>query len=425
MKLGAFEALKNRDFACYLASSFLWTVGSAVQAVAIGWQVYDLTGDPFQLGLVGLMEFLPTAVLALPAGTLADRIDRRLLLIVGVVAEVALALTLTGLALMGAVSVPALLAVALGFGIARALANPAFRALLPLLLAREDLGRAVAWSSTSWQVAMIGGPALGGWLYAAHPAAAYGATALSLAVALGAVMALRKRPAAPGGRGMGLVDLVAGLPFVFRHPLLLGAISLDLFAVLFSGALALLPVFAKDVLMTGPGGLGLLRSAPALGAVVTALLLVRRPLDRHVGRRLFQAIGLFGCAALVFGLSRDFWLSFAALGVLGAADMVSMYVRGTLVPLATPDSYRGRVMAIEAVFIGASNELGAFVAGSAAALLGAIATVIAGGALTVAVAAIWWRLFPALRQVDRMTEVGDFTGAGRAVKVAPESEGRA
>ncbi len=425
MCLGAFAALRHRDFACYVAASFLWTVGTAVQALALGWQIYDLTGDPFQLGLVGLMEFLPTAVLALPAGALADRIDRRAILLFGLAGEMAAALALMALVVADGVSVVAILAVAFAFGATRAIASPAFRALLPSLLPRGELPRAVAWNSATWQVAMVGGPALGGVLYALDPAAAYATTAILLAAALLAAVIMRGRPLAATGERLDLAAVVAGLPLIFRHPLLLGAISLDLFAVLFSGAIALLPVFAKDVLMTGPEGLGLLRSAPAMGAVLAGALLVQWPLDRRVGRRLFQMVGLFGCAALVFGLSRDFRLSFAALAVMGATDMVSIYVRGTLVPLATPDAYRGRVLAVEAVFIGASNELALFVAGSAAALIGAIATVIAGGALTIAVTAAWARLFPGLREVDRMTDVAaGYSPPGADGRVATQRKDR-
>lgn len=396
-------ALRHRDFALLLSGQFLWTSAMQIQAVALGWLIYDLTGSPFYLGLVGLLEFLPSLLLALATGYIADHFDRRRIVLVGVAAELACALALLHLAEGGGISVTAILVVALVFGIARAITAPAARALMPNLMPREDFASAVAWSSSSWQVANIAAPAVGGFLYAIAPAAAFAGTAIAVAGALVAVIVMRgrkveRRP----DETADLAAAVAGLALIFRHKLLLGAISLDLFAVLFSGAVALLPVFAKDVLMVGPDGLGILRSATGIGAVTTALVLTQFPLNRQVGRRLFMAVGLFGLAVIGFGLSREFWLSFAILVVLGAADMVSVYIRGTLVPLATPDALRGRVVAVETVFIGASNELGAFVAGSAAALMGAVAAVLVGGALTLAVTVTWSRAFPALRNVDRL-----------------------
>jgi MFS family permease len=398
-------AIRNRDFLRYLTASFLATVALAMQAVALGWQIYDLTGSPFKLGLVGLMEFLPPFCLALVTGQIADRFDRRRILAVGLLAEVGAALALVAMILTDRVSVLGILAVAFTFGLARAVSTPAQRAMMPNLVPTGDFPSAVAWSSFSWQVATIGGPALGGLLYALGPAVVYGATALALMAAASAATGIRPLPAKIGSERIDLASLLAGATLIFRHKLLLGAISLDLFAVLFSGAAALLPVFAKDILHVGPEGLGILRSAPGLGAVVTALLLTQWPLKRHVGRRLFLAVGLFGLAAISFGLSRDYVFSFAALAVLGAADNISIYVRGSLVPLATPDALRGRVVAVEAVFIGASNELGAFVAGSGAALLGPVLAVLVGGSLTLAVAALWSLMFPALRRVDRMESV--------------------
>lgn len=394
-------ALAHRDFALFLAGQFLWTVGLQIQAVALGWLIYDLTGSAFQLGLVGLLEFLPSLLLALATGHIADRFDRRRIVLIGVSAELLASATLLGLALSDRMSVAAILSVALVFGIARAVSAPAARALMPNLMPRAEFASAVAWSSSSWQIATIGGPALGGLLYALSPAAAFAGTAVAMAAAFVAAVAMRGRKVDRRDEPTDLASVIAGLTLIFRHKLLLGAISLDLFAVLFSGAIALLPIFAKDVLMVGPMGFGLLRAAPAIGAVVTALVMTQRPLARHVGRRLFQAVGLFGLAVIAFGLSRDPVLSFLVLLVLGAADMVSVYIRGTLVPLATPDALRGRVVAVETVFIGASNELGAFVAGSGAALVGAVPAVLAGGALTLAVTVLWSRMFPALRDVDR------------------------
>jgi MFS family permease len=407
-------ALRHRDFAFYISANFLTTIALQIQATALAWQIYAITDDPFQLGLVGLAEFLPAAVLALPAGHLADRIDRRALILIGVTAELFAALTLLFLASTDRITEVAILALALCFGIARAIATPAARALMPNLVPREHLPSAVAWSSTSWQVATIAGPGLGGALYSGFagllypeiPAVAYGAAAVGFAGAVLLFLLMRGRPVAMVTRKEGdFLAILAGLVLIFRNRLLLSTISLDLFAVLFSGATALIPVFAQDILHVGAEGGGLLRSAQGVGATVTALLLTQFPLQRHVGRRLFMAVGLFGVAAVVFGLSRDFWLSFAAMLVLGAADMVSVFIRATLVPLATPDELRGRVTAVESVFIGASNELGMFVAGTGGALLGPVTAVLVGGSMTLLITLSWAGLFPNLRTLDRFADL--------------------
>jgi MFS family permease len=410
--------LGERDFSAYLAASFLANVSLAMQGVALAWQMYDLTGSPFALGLIGLMEFLPPFCLALVTGHIADRFDRRIILLLGLLAEVVAALALVLMILLHQVSVTGLLSVAFAFGVVRAMSTPAQRAMMPNLVPGRHFPSAVAWSGFAWQVATIGGPALGGLLYVLGPGVVYGAVALCLLAAALATFLIRPQPPKIALERPDLVSLLAGVALIFRQKLLLGAISLDLFAVLFSGAVALLPVFARDILHVGPEGLGVLRSAPGLGAVVTAVWLTQWPLNRHVGRRLFMAVGLFGLAAIGFGLSRDYLLSFLVLLVLGAADNVSVYVRGSLVPLATPDGLRGRVVAVEAVFIGASNELGSFVAGSAAALLGPVLAVLAGGSLTLAVAGLWSVMFPSLRQVDRMESVrADFPAPGSGAKL--------
>ena len=398
-------ALRNRDFSRYLTSSFLATVALAMQGVALGWQIYDLTGSPFQLGLVGLMEFLPAFCLALVTGQIADRFDRRMIMVVGLTAELVAAVTLVVMILLDHVSVAGILGVAFAFGVVRAVSTPAQRAMMPNLVPKSEFPSAVAWSSFSWQVGTIGGPALGGLLYVLGPAVVYSATALALLASALAISGVSPQPPKATMERPSLVSLLAGIVLIFRHKLLLGAISLDLFAVLFSGAVALLPVFAKDILHTGSEGLGILRSAPGLGAVFTSVVLTQWPLRRHVGLRLFFAVGIFGLAVIAFGLSRDYVLSYLALVVLGMADNVSVYVRGSIVPLATPDGLRGRVVAVESVFIGASNELGAFVAGSGAALLGPVAAVVVGGSLTLGVAMLWSAMFPSLRRVDRMESI--------------------
>ena len=399
-------ALRARDFSLYLGANFLGTIALQVQATALAWQIYAITRDPFQLGLVGLVEFLPSMLLALPAGHLADRVDRRRLILIGAGAELVAALVLVSLAANDRITELAILALAFCFGVARAVATPAARALMPNLMPKGHFASAVAWSSTSWQVATIAGPGLGGLLYSVSPAVAYGGAGLGFAGAVLCAFLLRGRPvAAPATQERNVAAVLAGLMLIFRNRLLLGTISLDLFAVLFSGATALIPVFAQDILHVGADAGGLLRSAQGFGATVTALLLTQFPLQRHVGRRLFMMVGLFGMAAIVFGLSHDYWLSFAALLVLGAADMVSVYIRGTLVPLATPDELRGRVTAVESVFIGASNELGMFVAGTGGALLGPVVAVVVGGSMTLLVTLSWAGLFPAIRRLDRFSEL--------------------
>ncbi len=406
MRPASFAAFRHRDFALYAGANFLWTIALQIQATALAWQIYEITRDPFQLGLVGLMEFLPAAILALPAGHLADRFDRRKLILIGVGAELVAAGVLLSLALADNITEAHILALALAFGVARAIATPAARALMPNLMPREHFASAVAWSSTSWQVATIAGPGIGGLLYAFGPSIAYGGATIGFAGAAVLAFQMRGRPVvAPKVEESDLSAILAGLKLIFRNRILLGTVSLDLFAVLFSGATALIPVFAQDILHVGSDAGGLLRSAQGLGATVTALFLTQFPLQRHVGRRLFIAVGVFGVAAIAFGLSRDYWLSFAALLVLGAADMVSVFIRGTLVPLATPDALRGRVTAVESVFIGASNELGMFVAGSGGALLGPVAAVLVGGSLTLLVTLSWAGMFPKLRRIDRFTTV--------------------
>jgi len=419
-----FAALRNRDFAFYLSASFLATTALAMQSVALGWQIYYLTGKPFDLGLVGLAEFLPAFVLALVSGQIADRFDRRMVVFLGLLAEALAASSLIVMVALARVSVGGILTVAFTFGLARAISTPAQRAMMPNLIPPNDFPSAVAWSGIGWQIATIGGPALGGFLYAAGPIVVYSAVTAGLVAASIAMIMLRPQRAATTSRERPTIEsLLAGVRLIFSHKILLGAISLDLFAVLFSGAAALLPVFAKDILHTGPEGLGILRSAPGLGAVCVAVFLTQWPLTRHIGRRLFIAVGIFGFAALAFGLSTSFWISFAALAVLGAADNISMYIRGSIVPLATPNALRGRVVAVESVFIGASNELGAFVAGTGAAFLGPVLAVVTGGSITLSVAVVWSWLFPELRRADRMESVrADFPPPEGDDKLTAEKE---
>jgi MFS family permease len=401
-------ALRRRDFALFALVLLALNLGIQMIAVAIGWQVFDVRHRAFDLGLIGLLEFAPVALLALPGGHLVDRVSRRLVLAAALALLVATAAGLIAVSAAGAHELWPFLVLATAVGTATALEFPTTRALLPNLVDRELLPGALTLSSVATQTAAVAGPALGGLLFALSPRAAYGAALVLFVVALGAVLALRvprttRSPVAGGASSVR--ELLGGVGFIRRSPILLGAITLDLFAVLFGGAVALLPVFAQTVLHVGPAGLGVLRSAPAVGGVVAAVVLVHRPLRGRTGPTLIGVVIAFGTCMVVFGLSRSFALSLAALAISGAVDLVSVNIRSTTASLVTPDHVRGRVGAVEAVFIGASNELGAFESGVAAALIGAVPAVVAGGSLTIAIALAWTRLFPELAALDRMSDL--------------------
>ena len=400
--------LANRGFTRFLAARFLATLAVQMQTVAVGWQVYEVTRNPLDLGLVGLSQFLPFVLLILPAGHLADSRDRRRILGACFALECACALLLLAFAAHGLESARPVFAVMVLFGIARAFAMPTGQALLPNLVPRAQFGTAVALNSSTWQVATIAGPALGGIVYLAGAPVVYASVAALLALAAAMVFRLREggRDEARIAEPPGWQSLLSGLRFVRSRRLVLGAISLDLFAVLFGGATALLPVYAADVLHVGPAGLGWLRTAPGVGAALCGLALGLWPVTRRVGRWMFGGVVVYGLATLVFGASTSFWLSLGALVAMGAGDMVSVYVRHLLVQLETPDEIRGRVSAVNAVFIGASNELGEFESGVTAAWFGTVPAVLVGGCATLAVAGLWSRLFPELARMDR------FPGAG-------------
>jgi MFS family permease len=397
-------AFAHKAFTRYWAARFLAFVAIMMQAVAIGWQIYDITRDPLSLGLVGLAAFAPAIGLALVTGHVADRFDRRRILVVTYSTELAAALLLLALAVAGNQRAWPIYGAILLYGTARAFAMPAGQALLPNLVAPEHFANAVAWNSSAMQVATIGGPALGGLIFALGAHLVY---LVSSALLLAAVLLMLSvpRPARSGPARRAPVSwktLLAGIAFIRAKPAILGAISLDLFAVLFGGATALLPIYARDILHVGPLGLGVLRSGPALGAAATALVLTHRPLTRHVGRKMFLCVAGFALSTIVFGLSTSFLPSLAALVALGACDMISVFVRQTLVQIATPDEMRGRVSAVNSVFIGASNELGEFESGVTAAWFGTVPAVVIGGLGTLIVCAVWaWR-FPQLRDIDRL-----------------------
>jgi MFS family permease len=373
--------------------------------VAIGWQVYAIHGDPLDLGLVGLAMFLPLPLLALPAGHLADRHPRRTVLAISTAIDAAVAAGLLAVTLTGADETWPFFALAFGTGVASAVGAPAGRALTPSLVPQETLVRALAQRSVAFQLSVIVAPALGGLLFAIEPSLVYIASGAFSVVSLLAILAMRSGRESAGAESPDLRSVLGGVRLVRRTPVLLGAISLDLFAVLFGGAVALLPVFAKDVLEVGPAGLGVLRAAPAAGALCAAAVLARRPVHRRAGGTLLTVVALYGVTIVVFGLSETMWLSLLALAAGGAVDMVSVVLRQTILPLVTPDELRGRVNAVEMVFISASNELGAFESGVAAALVGAVPAVVLGGVLTIGVALTWAQLFPDLRHVDRLDEL--------------------
>ncbi len=391
----------ERDFLRYLIARCLGTLAVQMQTVAVGWQVYDATRDPLHLGLIGLSQFLPFIVLILPAGHVADYYDRRRIVTGCYLLNMLCAACLLLFSLRGMVSVGSIFAVMSVLGVTRAFAMPAAQALIPNLVRPEMFARAMAFNQSVFQVSTIVGPTLGGVLYLAGSGVVYSTVVALLGISTVLMLGLRA-----GGRtsstapAVSMQSLFSGLRFVKSRPVVLGAISLDLFAVLFGGATALLPVYARDILHTSSAGLGLLRTAPAVGAMVTALMLAARPLSRHVGRWMFGGVTVFGIATIVFGLSTNLAVSVAALVLLGAGDMVSVYLRHLLVQLETPDAIRGRVSAVNAVFIGASNELGEFESGVTAAWFGTVRAVVIGGAATLVVAAVWARLFPQLRTMD-------------------------
>ena len=378
-----------------------------VQSVCVGWQVYDLTQSPLALGIVGLVEFVPMFLLALPAGELADRFDPRRIITLASLLEALSSALLLIFVLTRQTAVWPLYAVILLYGTARGFSGPATRSLLPFLVPPEDLPRSLAWGSSVTQLAIVAGPALGGFAYALGPGIAYGGALGASLLSAAGMLFLGGRRVAPdtAARASRLARVREGVEFVRSRPIIFGAISLDLFAVLLGGAVSLLPVYARDILHVGPTGLGILRSAPAFGAALTALYLTRRPVERGVGHAMFAAVVVFGIGTIVFGVSRNFGLSLAALAITGAADQISVYIRSALVQFATPDPMRGRVSAVSTLFISASNELGGFESGVTAALLGTVPAVVLGGVGTLIVVAIWMRAFPPLRTVDRMRDV--------------------
>jgi MFS family permease len=409
----------QKDYLRLLAARVAGTSANQMLMVALGWQVYDLTGSAWALGLVGLAQFVPALLFTLPAGHLVDRHDRRAMLALSLLLQVGVAATLAWGSFGGWINSNWIFATSVVLGVARAVQMPALQALTPSLVPAELLPRAVAASSSVMQGAIVLGPAVGGALYAWLPrglgpvfpqlradalgaAGVYVASLLLLVLAIASTAAIRHRARFARTAAASWDSVTAGLRFIWQRPALLGAISLDLFAVLLGGATALLPIFARDILHAGPDALGLLRAAPAAGAVIVGVVLARRGIQRHAGAWLLGAVAVFGLATIGFALARTIPLAFLFLAISGAADMISVVIRQSLVQLETPEDMRGRVGAVNSVFIGASNQLGEFESGATAAWLGPVGSVLLGGIGTIGVVLAWWRLFPALAKRDRL-----------------------
>jgi MFS family permease len=399
------DLTRERPFMALWVGRLFGTAASQMLLVAIGWHMYNLTGSAWDLGLVGLYQFVPALLLALLAGHIVDRHHRGRIVAACFAVQGLVSFVLLLAVQAGHDSRALLLGLSLVLGAVRAFQMPAQQALTPLLVPPVMLPRAMAFSSAGMQGAIIGGPALGGLLFVAGMGVVYAAALALFVVASVLLVRLRYVYTALPREPVTFRTVLAGVDFIWNRKPVLGAVSLDLFAVLLGGAVALLPIYAKDILHTGPWGLGLLRGAPAVGALFMSIMLTRRPIERHVGRTLLMAVGLFGVCMIVFGISRSFIVSLVALAVSGGADMVNVVIRQTLVQLETPDAMRGRVSAVNSIFIGASNQLGEFESGATAALLGPVGSVVVGGVGTMVVALAWFRLFPSLARRDRLVKL--------------------
>ncbi len=409
------EAFRSRDFRRYQLARVMAILGAEAQAVAVAWQIYSITHRAIDLGYTGLALFLPGLIFLLPAGHVADRFDRRHVILICYSLQMLCSTALMLLAASGSQNILPIYAVLFVIGTGRAFSGPASSALIPHLVPEEHFVNAVTWGGAIFQFANITGPALGGLLFTLPLGArlrseglegagiVYLFTLVTLAWFITLVATLHVRPGRMEHRALSLEVVLAGFQYVRRASLLLGSISLDLFVVLLGGATALMPIFAHNILHQGPRGLGLLRAAPAIGAITMSLLMARFPLRRHAGRRLFICVSIFGVATIAFGLSRSLWLSLASLAIAGAADMISVIIRGSVVQLATPPEMRGRVSAVNSLFIGASNELGEFESGLTAQWWGAVRATVIGGIGSLVVAGIWSAAFPGLRNADELT----------------------
>ncbi|WP_027682530.1 MFS transporter [Rhizobium leguminosarum] len=397
-----FAAFRHSSYTRFFFARFLLSFSQQIVSVAVGWQMYDQTGSAIYLGLIGLVQFLPSLLLILVTGSVADRYNRRAIAALCSLVSALCTLALLVMTLMGSFTPLPVFAVLLIFGIERAFMSPAVQSLAPNLVPEEALSNAIAWNSSSWQLAAITGPVLGGLLYGVSATTAYTVAVVFSVLGAALLYMIPKPVQKTTGETKSWAMILGGFSFIRAEKVVLGAISLDLFAVLLGGATALMPIFARDILTLGPWGLGLLRAAPGLGAIVMAIFLAAYPLRHRAGIYMFIGVALFGVGTIIFGISTNTEVSIAALALMGAADMVSVYVRESLIALWTPDQLRGRVNAVNMVFVGASNELGEFRAGTMAAIFGAVPAVVIGGIGTLVVAAIWASSFPKLRRIDTL-----------------------
>jgi MFS family permease len=424
------EAFAYRDFRLYQLARAAVILGAEAQAVAVAWQVYSITHRALDLGYTGLALFLPGLIFLLPAGHVADRFDRRRVILICYSVQVVCTLTLLMFAREGVHRVLPIYAVLFVMGMGRAFSSPAASALIPHLVPEKHFVNAVTWGGAIFQFANISGPALGGLLFTLPLARwiagtrmegagiVYLFTLATLLLFLSLIFSLHVRPGRMEHRDVSMQVILAGFKYVVSMPMLLGSFSLDLFVVLLGGAVALMPIFANEILHTGPRGLGVLRAAPAIGALTMSLIMARYPISRHAGKRLFICVSIFGAATIIFGLSRNLWLSLAALAISGAADTISVIIRGSLLQLATPPEMRGRVSAVNSLFIGASNELGEFESGLTAQWLGAVRATIFGGIGSLMIAGLWSVFFPDLRRANELTSAS----LRRAAETAPQDE---
>lgn len=397
-----FAAFRHSSYTRFFFARFLLSFSQQIVSVAVGWQMYDQTGSAIYLGLIGLVQFLPSLLLVLVTGSVADRHNRRAIAALCSLVSALCTIALLAMTATGTFQPIPVFGVLLIFGIERAFMSPAVQSLAPNLVPEKDLSNAIAWNSSSWQLAAITGPVLGGLLYGVGASTAYIVAVIFSILGAALLYMIPKPVQKTTGEAKSWNMILGGLSFIRAEKVVLGAISLDLFAVLLGGATALMPIFARDILTLGPWGLGLLRSAPGAGAIVMAVLLAAYPLKHRAGVYMFIGVALFGAGTIVFGLSTNTEVSIAALALMGAADMVSVYVRESLIALWTPDHLRGRVNAVNTVFVGASNELGEFRAGTMASIFGAVPAVVIGGIGTLAVAIIWASSFPQLRRIDAL-----------------------
>jgi len=402
-----FAAFRHSSFSRYFGARFCTAFATQIVSVAVGWQIYDQTGNAALLGWIGLVQFLPAVLLVLFTGLASDKFGRRLVMGLSILLEMSCATAILYLALSGNFKPVLVLGVLTLFGIARAFHTPASSSLVVNVVPKEDFANAIGWVTSSWQLASIFGPVAGGLLYGISGPTAYAVAAIIFGIATGLIFSIAKPEQALENSATNWKTLVGGFSYIWKEKIVMGAISLDLFAVLLGGAVALMPIYAKDILDLGPTGLGFLRAAPGIGAVLMIVWLTMIPIRNHAGIILFVSVALFGLATAVFGISTIAWVSILALMFVGAFDMISVYIREILLQLWTPDHVRGRVNAVNSIFLGASNELGEFRAGFMAAAYGAVFTVTAGGVAAIAVAGIWAQAFPSLRQAKHLEHPED------------------